>query len=146
MFSEEANLTPDHERLVAIYEATKSEDDAVQAREDIILMLESRGWRRFQTWLSEKRDGAFQQLREVRGTRDAMAESFLRWQTVDALFEDVEDFIRHTVDQGTEIVNRRETEAQESFLKEQMYGRPDAPDSGAGESGDSAGSATDTGY
>ncbi len=139
-------ITPDLERLISIHESEKAEEDALKAREDLLLMLETRGWQRFQQWLSEKRDNAFQQLRGVRGTRDVMAESFLRWQTVDAMYEDIQYFITHTMEQADDILRRRAANAQEQFIKENYAGfTHDPADAGTSGSGDERNIA-DAGY
>jgi len=134
------------EDLVALYEAERAEDDAIKAREDIALLLEQPGWKRLVEWLSTKRDNAFQQLRGVHGTRDVLAESFLKWQIVDSMFEDIQDFIKLTMEHGEEILSRRQTTLQDEFLREQLHGRYDASDSGspAGGSGDPASSTADS--
>ena len=133
------------EDLVALYEANRAENDAVKAREEVALLLEQPGWRRVTEWLSSKRDNAFQQLRNVGGTRELIAESFLKWQIVDSIYEDIEQFIKQTIEQGEEILHRRDTNLEEQFLREQLHGRDfDATDdsgSAASPAGDSAGSA-----
>src|ERR1044071_9084572 len=106
------------EDLVALYEANRAENDAVKAREEVALLLEQPGWRRGTEWLSSKRDNGFQQLRNVFGTRELIGESFLKWQIVDSIYEDIEQFITQTIEQGEEILRRRDTNLQENFLRE----------------------------
>src|SRR5262245_16138502 len=122
------------EDLIAIYESEQAEREDLKAQEEILLLLQQPGWKRFQNWLSGKRDDAFQQLRAVQGTRDIIGESFLRWQTVDRLYEDIEAFIRNTVEQCNEILRRRQTTLEEEFIKEQIHGRHFSfdPDAGRG--------------
>lgn len=109
------------EDLVATFEAEQSETEALKAREELTQLLSVPGWARFQDWLSNRRDHAFQQLRQVHGPSQAIAESFWKWQAVDALYEDIEAFIKNSVNFGDDIIRRERSDLEEQFLTKELF-------------------------
>lgn len=136
------------EELIAYYEAEKAETDTLQAREDLLALLATPGWRRIDERIRIDREAAFQQLRATRGTAALVGEATIRWQMMDSIYEELTHFIRTTIEAANEIMERRQTTLEENLLKEQFHGRPEPGDPGGGDSvtgSDTTGSAT-TGY
>lgn len=111
------------EDLHSLYEAEQAEKDGVQARGEIMQLLSQPGWQRFQRWLSNRRDLSFQGLRDVQGTAQIVAESFWKWQAIDALYEDIEAFVKNSVEFGNDIIRREHATLEENFLKQEIFGK-----------------------